>query len=357
MRRQMLTTDLALRVDPAYEAISRRFLAEPDGFADAFARAWFKLTHRDMGPIARYVGKDVPPRNCCGRTRCPRRRTRRIDAADIATLKQHIADSGLTVAQLVSTAWASASSYRHSDKRGGANGARIRLEPQRSWAVNEPAALATVLSTLEGIAATFNGSAGGKAVSLADLIVLAGGVGIEHGGEGGGRTTSPCRSRRAGSMQRRSRPTSPRSPIWTSAPTASATIAAPTRACRASICSIDRANLLGLSAPEMTVLLGGLRALGVTHKGTKQGVLTDRPGRADERLLRQPARAGRDVAAARPRVGDVRGDRRRPRQVDRHARRPRVRLELRTARARRGLCRERREPSASSPASSPRGSR
>ena len=273
---QMLTTDLALRVDPAYETISRRFLAEPAAFADAFARAWFKLTHRDMGPTTRYVGKDVPQEELLWQDPLPKASHAPIDAAAIAALKQRIAGSGLTVAQLVTTAWASASSYRHSDKRGGANGARIRLDPQRSWAVNDPAALAVVLQTLEGIATEFN-SAGGNTVSVADLIVLAGGVGIEMAAKAAGRTVAV--------------PFQPGRTDATQAQTDVASFAhmdqradgfrnykSPDTRLPGEYLLIDRANLLGLSAPEMTVLIGGLRVLGVTHKGTKHGVLTDRPG-------------------------------------------------------------------------------
>ena len=273
---QMLTTDLALRVDPAYETISRRFLAEPAAFADAFARAWFKLTHRDMGPTTRYVGKDVPQEELLWQDPLPKASHAPIDAAAIAALKQRIAGSGLTVAQLVTTAWASASSYRHSDKRGGANGARIRLDPQRSWAVNDPAALAVVLQTLEGIATEFNG-AGGNTVSVADLIVLAGGVGIEMAAKAAGRTVAV--------------PFQPGRTDATQAQTDVASFAhmdqradgfrnykSPDTRLPGEYLLIDRANLLGLSAPEMTVLIGGLRVLGVTHKGTKHGVLTDRPG-------------------------------------------------------------------------------
>ena len=275
---QMLTTDLALRVDPAYDSISRRFLAEPQEFADAFARAWFKLTHRDMGPIARYVGKDVPDEELLWQDPLPAATHAPIDAADIATLKQRIADSGLSVTQLVTTAWASASSYRHSDKRGGANGARIRLEPQRSWAVNEPAALGIVLGAIEAIAAEFNGGATNrKAVSIADLIVLAGGVGIEMAAKAAGRTiTVPFTPGRADATQDMTDVAS--FAHMDQRADGFRNYRSPDTRLPGEYLLVDRANLLGLSAPEMTVLIGGLRVLGVTHKGTRQGVLTDRPG-------------------------------------------------------------------------------
>ena len=275
---QMLTTDLAMRVDPAYEAISRRFLEQPAEFADAFARAWFKLTHRDMGPIARYVGKDVPQEELIWQDPVPDATGAPIDAGDIAVLKQRIADSGLSITQLVTTAWASASSFRYSDKRGGANGARIRLEPQRNWAVNEPAALAVVLAKLEGIAADFNGAAtGGKAVSIADLIVLAGGVGIEQAATAAGRTlTVPFTPGRTDATQERTDVAS--FAHMDQRADGFRNYRSPDTRLPGEYLLVDRANLLGLSAPEMTVLIGGLRVLGVTHKGTKQGVLTDRPG-------------------------------------------------------------------------------
>ena len=183
----MLTTDLALRFDPAYEKISRRFLENPDQFADAFARAWFKLTHRDMGPRARYLGPEVPAEELIWQDPIPAVNHKLIDAQDIASLKGKILASGLSVSELVSTAWASASTFRGSDKRGGANGARIRLAPQKDWEVNQPAQLAKVLKTLEGIQSAFNGAqSGGKKVSLADLIVLAGCAGVEQAAKNAG---------------------------------------------------------------------------------------------------------------------------------------------------------------------------
>ena len=271
---QMLTTDLALRIDPAYEAISRRFLNDADGFADAFARAWFKLTHRDMGPVARYVGKEVPAEVLLWQDPLPAATVAPIGAGDIAALKEQIAASGLSVAQLVSTAWASASSFRASDKRGGANGARIRLEPQRGWAVNEPAALAAVLEKLEAIAAGFHG---GAAVSVADVIVLAGGVGIEMAAKAAGRSVSvPFTLGRTDATQDQTDVAS--FAHMDQRADGFRNYRSPDTRLPGEYLLIDRANLLGLSAPEMTLLIGGLRALGVTHKGTRHGVLTDRPG-------------------------------------------------------------------------------
>ena len=273
---RMLTTDVALRVDPAYEAVSRKFLNDVDGFADAFARAWFKLTHRDMGPKARYVGKEVPHEVLLWQDPLPAPAGAPLDAGDIAMLKQRIAESGLSVTQLVTTAWASASSFRHSDKRGGANGARIRLEPQRSWAVNEPAALATVLGALEKIAADFNAS-GAKAVSIADLIVLGGGVGIELAAKAAGRTlTVPFTPGRTDATQEMTDVAS--FAHMDQRADGFRNYKSPDTRLPSEYLLIDRANLLNLSAPEMTMLVGGLRVLGVTHKGTRQGVLTDRPG-------------------------------------------------------------------------------
>ena len=275
---RMLTTDVALRVDPAYEAVSRKFLADVDGFADAFARAWFKLTHRDMGPKARYVGKEVPAEVLLWQDPLPAAAGRMIDAGDIAALKTRIAASGLTVTQLVTTAWASASSYRHSDKRGGANGARLRLEPQRSWPSNDPATLAPVLTALETIAADFNtGATDGKAVSLADVIVLAGGVGVEMAAKAAGRMIIvPFTPGRTDATQEMTDVES--FSHMEQRADAFRNYKSPDSRLPSEYLLIDKANLLGVSAPEMTVLIGGLRVLGVTHKGTKQGVLTERAG-------------------------------------------------------------------------------
>ena len=274
----MLTTDLALRFDPAYEKISRRFLANPDQFADAFARAWFKLTHRDMGPRARYLGPEVPAEELIWQDPIPRVDHPLIDAQDVAALKGKIAASGLGVSPLVSTAWASASTFRGSDMRGGANGARIRLTPQKDWAVNEPAQLAKVLQTLEGIQREFNGTAtGGKKVSLADLIVLAGGVGVEQAAKAAGQTvTVPFTPGRMDASQAQTDVDS----FKVLEPVADgfrnyqkARYAVPAEALL-----IDRAQLLTLTAPEMTVLVGGLRVLGANFGQAKHGAFTTRPG-------------------------------------------------------------------------------
>ena len=275
---RMLTTDVALRADPAYEAVSRRFLNDLDGFADAFARAWFKLTHRDMGPKVRYVGKEVPQEVLLWQDPLPEPTGPEIDTADVATLKLRIAESGLTVTQLVTTAWASASSFRASDKRGGANGARLRLEPQRSWPSNDPTTLAPVLATIERIVADFNATAtGGKVVSVADLIVLAGGVGIELAAKAAGRTiTVPFTPGRTDATQEQTDVES--FSHMEQRADAFRNYKSPDSRLPSEYLLIDKANLLGVSAPEMTMLIGGLRVLGVTHKGTKHGVLTDRVG-------------------------------------------------------------------------------
>ncbi len=275
---QMLTTDLALRVDPAYEQVSRRFLQDPHAFADAFARAWFKLTHRDMGPKARYVGKEVPSEILLWQDPLPANTALALQSNDIEQLKQSIATSGLTVTQLVSAAWASASSYRQSDKRGGANGGRIRLEPQRNWQVNDPIELNHVLRTLEGIVSDFKSkTSGGRSVSVADVIVLAGGVGIEMAAKAAGRDlTIPFTSGRVDASQDQTDVDSFSKLELSSDPFRNfygSTLRLP-----AEYLMVDRANLLNLSAPEMTALVGGLRVLGVTSKGSKLGVLTDRVG-------------------------------------------------------------------------------
>ena len=274
----MLTTDLALKADPAYEKISRRFLEHPEQFADAFARAWFKLTHRDMGPRARYLGPEVPAEELIWQDPIPKVDHPLIDAQDVAALKGKIAASGLGVSQLVSTAWASASTFRGSDMRGGANGARIRLAPQKDWAVNEPAQLAKVLQTLQGIQKEFNGTAtGGKKVSLADLIVLAGGAGVEQAAKAAGQTvTVPFTPGRMDASQAQTDVDS----FKVLEPAADgfrnyqkARFAVPAEALL-----IDRAQLLTLTAPEMTVLVGGLRVLGANFGQTKHGAFTTRPG-------------------------------------------------------------------------------
>jgi catalase-peroxidase len=273
----MLTTDLSLRFDPAYEKISRRFLEHPDQFADAFARAWFKLTHRDMGPRARYLGPEVPAEDLLWQDPIPAVEHQLIDDTDIAALKATILASGLSVSELVATAWASASTFRGSDKRGGANGARIRLAPQKDWAVNEPARLAKVLKALEGIQGEFNGAQkGDKQVSLADLIVLAGCAGVEQAAKNAGHTvTVPFAPGRMDASQEqtdveafavlepvadgfrnylKTRYTVPAEELF-----------------------VDRAQLLTLTAPEMTVLVGGLRVLKANVGQTAHGVFTTRP--------------------------------------------------------------------------------
>jgi catalase-peroxidase len=273
----MLTTDLSLRLDPVYEPISRRFMANPQEFADAFARAWFKLTHRDMGPIQRYLGPLVPQESLLWQDPVPAVTHELVGAADIATLKQQILGSGLSVSQLVSTAWAAASSFRGSDKRGGANGARIRLEPQNDWEVNDPDQLATVLRTLTGIQQAFNNSqASGKQVSLADLIVLAGCAGVEQAaGNAGHDIEVPFTPGRTDASQEQTDVES----FAALEPTADGfrNYLGKGHRLPAEFLLIDRANLLTLTAPEMTVLVGGLRALGANAKQSSLGVLTSTP--------------------------------------------------------------------------------
>jgi catalase-peroxidase len=274
----MLTTDLALRVDPVYEPISRRFLEHPDEFADAFARAWFKLTHRDMGPIQRYLGPLVPQETLLWQDPVPAVDHELIDTADVATLKAKVLDSGLSVSQLVSAAWASASSFRGSDKRGGANGARIRLEPQNGWEVNDPDELAIVLRTLERIQESFNSAqSGGKKVSLADLIVLAGSAAVEKAARDGGFDVEvPFTPGRTDASQEQTDVES-FAPLE---PTADGfrNYLGKAHGLPAEYLLVDRANLLTLSAPEMTVLVGGLRVLGANTGQSSLGVLTSRPG-------------------------------------------------------------------------------
>jgi len=274
----MLTTDLSLRMDPVYDQISRRFLENPDELADAFARAWFKLTHRDMGPIARYLGPEVPTETLLWQDPLPAVTHELIDAEDIASLKDQILASGLPVAQLVSTAWAAASSFRGSDKRGGANGARIRLEPQSGWEANDPDQLATVLRTLEGIQEAFNAAqTGRKQVSLADLIVLAGGAAVEQAAKDAGFDVEvPFTPGRADASQEQTDVDS----FAALEPTADGFRNYPGKGNRlpAEYLLIDRANLLTLSAPEMTVLIGGLRVLGANYQRSPLGVFTTTPG-------------------------------------------------------------------------------
>jgi len=273
----MLTTDLALRVDPAYEKISRRFHKNPDAFADAFARAWFKLTHRDMGPRARYLGPEIPTEELIWQDPVPAVDHKLIDSKDIADLKTRILASGLSVAELVGTAWASAATFRGSDKRGGANGARIRLSPQKDWAVNQPAQLAKVLDTLMGIQKAFNGAAGGgKKVSLADLIVLGGSAAVEQAAKKAGQdVTVPFAPGRTDASQEQTDVES----FAHLEPVADGfrNYLKARYAVSAEELLIDKAQLLTLTAPEMTVLVGGLRVLGANHGKTQHGVFTKRP--------------------------------------------------------------------------------
>ncbi|MFF9900021.1 catalase/peroxidase HPI [Streptomyces longispororuber] len=274
----MLTTDLSLRYDPIYEPISRRFYENPEEFADAFARAWFKLTHRDMGPVVRYLGPEVPAETLLWQDPLPERTGELIDAADVASLKERILATELTTAQLVSVAWAAASSFRGSDKRGGANGARIRLEPQRNWEVNNPADLAEVLRVLEGVQEVFNSAqSGGKRVSLADLIVLAGTAAVEKAArEGGVDVEVPFSPGRVDAAQEETDVES----FAALEPSYDGfrNYVGKGNRLPAEYLLLDKANLLTLSAPEMTVLVGGLRVLGANHAGSRHGVLTDRPG-------------------------------------------------------------------------------
>jgi catalase-peroxidase len=273
----MTTADLALRFDPIYEPISRRFMENPDEFRLAFAKAWYKLLHRDMGPIARLRGPWVPEEQLW-QDPVPAVDHELVDDADVAALKARILDTGLSVSQLVRTAWAAAASYRDTDKRGGANGARIRLAPQKDWASNEPAELATVLSALEGVQSDFNGSqSGGKKVSLADLIVLGGCAAVEKAAKDAGHdVTVPFRPGRTDASQDQTdadafAPLEPRADGFRNYLQAGEKLDPETLL-------LDRANLLSLTAPEMTVLVGGMRALGANHGGSSLGVLTDRPG-------------------------------------------------------------------------------
>ena len=274
----MLTTDLSLRFDPAYEKISRRFLAHPDQFADAFTRAWFKLTHRDLGPRARYLGPEVPKADLIWQDPIPAVDYKLVDAGDLAALKAKVLASGLSVAELVATAWASASTFRGTDKRGGANGARIRLAPQKDWDVNQPALLSKVLTVLESIRTEFNGKAsGGKKTSLADLIVLAGNAAVEQAAKNAGiSVTVPFAPGRNDATDKDTDALS----FAVLEPVADGfrnyskgKLGVPAEALL-----VDKAQLLTLTAPEMTVLIGGLRVLGANHGGGKHGVFTAKPG-------------------------------------------------------------------------------
>ena len=273
----MLTSDLALRFDPVYEKISRRFLENPDQLADAFARAWFKLTHRDMGPLARYLGPEVPSEELLWQDPIPAVDHALVDEKDVASLKDKVLASGLSVSQLVSTAWASASTFRGSDRRGGANGARIRLAPQKDWKVNQPEQLAKVLKTLEGIQSEFNAAqSGGKKVSLADLIVLAGGAGVEKAAKNAGHTlTVPFIAGRTDASQAQTDVDS----FGFLEPIADGfrNYLKGKYSVSAEALLVDKAQLLDLTAPEMTVLVGGLRVLNANVGQSKHGVLTKQP--------------------------------------------------------------------------------
>ncbi|MCA8374342.1 catalase/peroxidase HPI [Burkholderia multivorans] len=310
-RPTMLTTDLALRFDPEYEKISRRFYEHPDQFADAFARAWFKLTHRDMGPRSRYLGPDVPAEELLWQDPVPAVDHPLIDEADIAALKAKVLASGLSVSQLVSTAWASASTFRGSDKRGGANGARIRLAPQKDWEVNRPAELAAVLETLEGVRKAFNDAqTGGKKVSLADLIVLAGAAGVEQAAKSAGVTvTVPFAPGRTDASQEQTDVHA----MAVLEPVADGFRNYLKRKVKtpAEALLVDKAQLLTLTAPEMTVLVGGMRVLGTNVGDPKHGVFTERPGTLtndffvnllDMRTEWKPASADNDVFEGRDRA-------------------------------------------------------
>jgi catalase-peroxidase len=274
----MTTADLGLKVDPIYAPISKRFHEHPDQLADAFARAWFKLTHIDMGPVQRYLGPLVPRETLLWQDPIPAVDHELVDTADIAALKSPILASGLTVSQLVATAWASASTFRISDKRGGANGARVRLEPQRSWAVNDPDTLAHVLHTLEGIQESFNDAqTGAKKISLADLVVLGGAAAIEQAARNAGHDVRvPFTPGRTDATQEQTDPVSfaALEPVADGFRNYRAT---PTRLPSEHLL-VDRANLLTLTVPEMTVLVGGLRVLGANSGQSPLGVLTSAPG-------------------------------------------------------------------------------
>jgi catalase-peroxidase len=276
-RPTMLTSDIALRADPAYEKISRRFLANPDQFAEAFARAWFKLTHRDMGPKIRYLGAEVPAQDLIWQDPLPALNHPLVDAKDLAALKGKILSSGLSISELVSTAWASASTFRGSDKRGGANGARIRLAPQKDWEANQPARLAKVLKALEGIQQAFNSAqTGGRKVSLADLIILGGAAAIEQAAKKAGHEVAvPFTPGRTDASQEQTEVTSvavlePQADGFRNYLKTRYTLPAEQLL-------VDKAQLLGLTAPEMTVLIGGLRVLNANHGKSQHGVFTSRP--------------------------------------------------------------------------------
>jgi catalase-peroxidase len=274
----MTTADMSMRMDPKYRKISRRFHKNPKDFADAFARAWYKLTHRDMGPISRYLGPEVPKKQLIWQDPVPKVNHKLIAKKDVAALKKEIHESGLSGSDLVFTAWAAASSFRNSDKRGGANGARIRLAPQKDWKVNEPARVAKVLRALNRIRRGFNGEqSGGKQVSLADLIVLGGCAAVEHAAKEAGVTVKvPFSPGRTDATQKQTDAAS-FVPLELKADGFRNYLAKGfTRPAEHLL--VDRAQLLSLTAPEMTALIGGLRVLGANHGGSNHGVFTDRPG-------------------------------------------------------------------------------
>jgi catalase-peroxidase len=307
----MLTTDLALRLDPVYEPIARRFYEHPDQFADAFARAWFKLTHRDMGPIARYLGPEVPAEALLWQDPVPPVTHELVDAADIATLKSRVLSSGLSVPQLVATAWAAAASFRGSDKRGGANGGRIRLEPQNGWEVNNPADLALVLRTLEEIRQEFN--TGEKQVSLADVVVLAGSAAVERAAAAAGHPVEVAFAPGRTDATQEQTDVESFAVLEPSADGFRNYLGKGNRL-PAEFLLLDRANLLTLSAPEMTVLVGGLRVLGANHRQSPLGVFTDKVGLLtndffvnllDQGIEWQPTAADADVFEGRDAAGSV----------------------------------------------------
>lgn len=303
----MLTTDLSLRFDPEYEKISRRFLENPDEFADAFARAWFKLTHRDMGPKVRYLGPEVPEEDLIWQDPIPAVDHELVSDQDVADLKRKILDSGLSVSQLVSAAWASASTFRGSDKRGGANGARIRLEPQKDWEVNNPSLLATVLEKLEGIQKEFNDAqSGNKKISLADLIVLAGCAAVEKAAKDGGYDVNvPFSAGRGDASQEQTEVES----IRYLEPLADGfrNYRKSHHKAKAEEMLVDRAQLLTLTAPEMTVLVGGLRVLDINFDQSQNGVFTDRPGTLSNDFFRNLLDIGTEWKATSEDENDFEG--------------------------------------------------
>jgi catalase-peroxidase len=312
----MSTADMAMREDPEYRKISRHFQENPDEFADAFARAWFKLTHRDMGPKVRYLGPEVPAEDLIWQDPVPPVDHVLIDEQDAAALKAQVLDAGLSVSELVATAWASASTFRNSDKRGGANGARVRLAPQKDWEANEPEQLARVLGALEGIQKAFNDAQyGDKRVSLADLIVLGGAAAIEKAARDAGHPVAvPFAPGRTDATEEQTDaasfdPMKPEADGFRNYRRARFTVSDEEML-------LDRAQLLGLSAPQMTVLVGGMRVLGANHGNVKHGVFTDRPGTltndffvhlVDMGIEWKPTAADEDVFEGRDRrSGEVR---------------------------------------------------